>query len=84
MKYTEYFRYVRQRPERGRIKDEWIGRAISHPVAQEIQADGRLCRWAWIEEEAKFLRVILLADQQTIHNAFFDRRFKAEDMTNES
>jgi len=30
----------------------------------------------YIEEEGKYLRVILLDDQKTIHNAFFDRRFK--------
>ena len=29
-----------------------------------------------IPEEGKFLRVILLADGETVHNAFFDRKFK--------
>jgi hypothetical protein len=33
-------------------------------------------KWAWIHEEAKFLRVILLEDAETVHNAFFDRSFK--------
>jgi len=84
MEYTEYFKYVRQRTDRKSIRDEWIRQAMNYPVAQKIQADGRIRRWAWIEEEAKFLRVILLADQQTVHNAFFDRRFKVEGMTDES
>jgi hypothetical protein len=34
--------------------------------------------WKRIEEEGKFLRVILLPDGETVHNAFFDRSFKGE------
>jgi hypothetical protein len=42
-----------------------------------VQADGRIRRWSAIPEaEGKFLRVVLLADGETVHNAFFDRRFK--------
>jgi hypothetical protein len=26
--------------------------------------------------EARYLRVILLPDRETVHNAFFDRRFR--------
>jgi hypothetical protein len=29
-----------------------------------------------VKEEAKWLRVILLADRETVHNAFFDRDFR--------
>ncbi len=32
--------------------------------------------WGWIPEEGKFLRVILLEDGETVHNAFYDRSFK--------
>ncbi|MGH7797952.1 MAG: hypothetical protein ACREQ2_24070 [Candidatus Binatia bacterium] len=57
--------------------EEWILRAIEHPVREEIQQDGRIRRWAQIDEmDGKYLRVILLPDQETIHNAFFDRTFK--------
>jgi hypothetical protein len=28
------------------------------------------------EMENRFLRVVLLADGETVHNAFFDRRFE--------
>ena len=38
--------------------------------------DGRIRRWAYIDAEAKYLRVILLDDGETVHNAFFDRDFK--------
>jgi hypothetical protein len=42
----------------------------------EIQSDGRVRKWAKIPEVGKYLRVILLEDGQTVHNAFFDRSFK--------
>jgi len=42
----------------------------------EVQSDGRIRRWAWVAEEGMFLRVILLEDCETVHNAFFDRSFK--------
>jgi hypothetical protein len=76
MKYTQYFLYTRQRPDRAYIKDEWIDFTIKNPVQTEIQSDGRIRKWARIEEEGKYLRVILLEDGETIHNAFFDKDFK--------
>jgi hypothetical protein len=55
-------------------RDEWIQRVIDHPVKETIQQDGRIRRWAPIEEmDGRFLRVILLPDGETVHNAFFDR-----------
>ena len=67
---------MRRRPDRNIIRDEWISRALQSPVKIHVQADGRIRKWAWIEEEGKYLRVILLEDGQTVHNAFFDRSFK--------
>jgi len=59
------------------IRDEWIERAVKNPVKEKIQADGRIRRWAVIAEmDGKFLRVILLPDGETVHNAFFDRSFE--------
>jgi len=40
-----------------------------------VQSDGRIRKWAWISEKGKFLRVVLLEDGETVHNAFFDRSF---------
>ena len=38
--------------------------------------DGRIRRWIRVPEmENRYLRVILLEDGETVHNAFFDRRF---------
>ncbi len=76
LKTTDYFKHTRNRPDRVRILDEWIEQAIWRPVAEKIQADGRIQRWAFIDVEQKYLRVILLEDGETVHNAFFDRRFK--------
>jgi ribosomal protein L1 len=55
---------------------EWIERAVDQPVKEHVQVDGRIRRWVQIPEmEGKYLRVILLADGETVHNAFFDRSF---------
>jgi hypothetical protein len=77
MQYTPYFLYTRQRHDRKDIKLEWIQYVIDHPSRQEVQADGRLRLWAKIPEaNDKYLRVILLEDRETVHNAFFDRTFR--------
>ena len=58
------------------IQAEWIQRVIDQPVKEVIQQAGRIRRWAPIAEmEGRYLRVILLPDGETVHNAFFDRRF---------
>jgi hypothetical protein len=76
VKTTEYFDTIRLREDRRSIKDEWIERVVEAPTHEEKQADGRIRRWAPIPEmDNRFLRVILLSDGETIHNAFFDRRF---------
>jgi hypothetical protein len=39
--------------------------------------DGRIRRWAQIEAAGgRYLRVVLLEDGETVHNAFFDRGFE--------
>lgn len=58
------------------IKDEWIERALTAPEHEETQDDGRIRRWKRIVEAGdRYLRVIVLADGETVHNAFFDRGF---------
>jgi hypothetical protein len=79
MKSTGYFRFTKLRSDRVAIKDEWILQCVKNPAHQEIQSDGRIRRWAKIDEMGgKFLRVVLLSDGETIHNAFFDRNFKGK------
>lgn len=77
MKTTQYFQYTRLRPDRSFIKEEWINHVLKNPLREEAQSDGRIRRWARIAEmENRILRVILLEDGETVHNAFFDRNFK--------
>jgi hypothetical protein len=77
MKTTQYFLYTRLRPDRTFIKDEWIEQVIKTPLREERQSDGRIRRWARIAEmDNRILRITLLEDGETVHNAFFDRNFK--------
>lgn len=76
MKTTKYFEYMRQRPDRAIIREEWISRVVEHAEHTAGQSDGRIRKWAWIPEAGRHLRVILLPDGQMVHNAFFDRRYK--------
>lgn len=77
MKVTKYFESLKSRPDRAAIEDEWILRVVEFPEREYIQADGRIRRWARIDEAGgKYLRVILLPDRETTHNAFFDRGYK--------
>lgn len=61
VKFTAYFQAMRQRPDRAVIRLERIERVIEQPEKELVQEDGRV------------LRVILLPDRETVHNAFFDR-----------
>lgn len=77
MKTTKYFDSLRDRPDRSLIQNEWIESVISHPEMEFTQDDGRIRLWGKVPEmENRYLRVILLEDRETVHNAFFDRRFK--------
>lgn len=77
MKTTRYFDATRSRPDREPIKDDWILRVMKHPEHEQVQTDRRVRIWARIPEAGnKYLRVVLLADRETVHNAFFDRGFR--------
>ena len=79
VKTTQYFQYTRKRKDRAFIKDEWIKYVIDSPLKIEIQKDGRVKKWAKIKEVDRYLRMILLEDDETVHNAFFDRSFKGKE-----
>jgi hypothetical protein len=77
VKTTRYFAAIRSRADRLTISDSWLKRAIEQPDRSEMQQDGRVRHWIKVPEmENRYLRVILLEDRETVHNAFFDRRFK--------
>ncbi|MBI1737643.1 MAG: hypothetical protein HYR58_00140 [Acidobacteria bacterium] len=76
MKTTRYFReqVLRKRPY---IQLEWCERIVAQPLAKMVQADGRIRFWGAVPEFGqRVLRVVTLADGETLHNAFPDRDFK--------
>ncbi len=75
MKTTEYSEneVLRKRPY---IQREWCERALREFVRREVQPDGRVRYWIYVDVLRRYLRVVALSDGETIHNAFPDRRFK--------
>ncbi len=75
MKTTRYFeeQVLRKRPY---IRREWCERALARPLHREAQADGRVRHWIFIPEIGQYLRVVTLADGETVHNVFPDRNFR--------
>jgi hypothetical protein len=51
---------------------------VERPVKKEVHEGGERVRfWGRVAElDGRFLRVVTLSDERTIHNAFPDRRFK--------
>jgi hypothetical protein len=77
MKETKYFQFRRARPDRESIQDEWIREVMRNPSRSITQDAGRIRLWGNVPEaENRYLRVVLLEDGETVHNAFFDRKFK--------
>ena len=76
-KFTDYFENEVLR-KRAYLKKEWCIRVLESPTKIERQENNRYRYWAPIDEmDGRFLRVVTLEDQITIHNAFLDRGFKS-------
>jgi hypothetical protein len=75
MKTTDYFinSVLVRRPY---LQDEWIESVLMNPIRIEVQPNGRIRYWGLIAEQGKYLRVVVEPDGETVHNAFFDRRFR--------
>jgi hypothetical protein len=82
VKTTRYFdeQVTRKRPY---IETDMCRAVLASPVRRETQADGRIRHWGRIvkpgETRQRFLRVVTLADGETVHNAFFDRNFREDE-----
>ena len=75
IKTTRYFREQVLR-KRSYLRIEWVESVLDNPVRREVQPDGRVRFWGFVEALGKTaLRVITLEDGKTVHNAFPDRRF---------
>jgi hypothetical protein len=81
LKTTRYFeeQVLRKRPY---IQRGWCRDVLATPIRREVQSDGRIRCWGRMvvpgEDRPRFLRVVTLADGETIHNAFFDRNFRED------
>ncbi len=75
MKTTAYFIncVMLRRPY---LKTEWIEYVLANPLRMEIQTNGRIRYWGFIEDLGKYLRIVTEPDGVTVHNAFPDRRFR--------
>jgi hypothetical protein len=75
-RFTEYFESVvlRKRPY---LRRQWCVAVVQNPLRVERQDHNRFRFWARVPELGnRYLRVVTLEDQTTIHNAFPDRGFE--------
>jgi len=80
MNTTRYFREQVLR-KGSYIRVAWCERIVQDPLVREVQPDGRIRHWGVVPElEGRVLRVVTLADGETIHNAFPDRNFRIAPM----
>jgi uncharacterized protein YuzE len=75
MKTAPYF-FTSVMARRPYLRREWIESVLTNPLRAEVHANGCIRRWALIPDMGKYLRVVTEADGETVHNAFFDRRFR--------
>jgi hypothetical protein len=57
------------------IPDEAVLAVMAAPYRVEIQPDGRRRLWGFVPGLNRWLRVVVLEDGETVHNAFLDRSF---------
>jgi hypothetical protein len=72
--YYEFRASVRS--DRRDIEPGYVQRVIDQPTRRDIQADGRFRLWGYVVERQRWLRVIVEPDGETVHNAFWDRKFR--------
>jgi hypothetical protein len=53
-----------------------IRRVIRRPERREVQNDGRIRLWGYAASLGGYLRVVLLSDGETVHNAFLDEDYR--------
>jgi hypothetical protein len=81
MKTTRYFseQVLRKRPY---ISERMCRDVVAAPLRRSAQDDARIRHWGAVEDardrKRRILRVVTLADGETLHNAFFDRDFRKD------
>ena len=77
---TRYFieQVLRKRPY---LTEAMCRSVLAAPIHEVQQGDGRFRVWGEVVDPrdgtTRFLRVVVLEDRLTLHNAFFDRDFVA-------
>ena len=66
---------VIRKADRGWIVSNEIVQALAHPIRTQEQGDGRIRHWPYIPRLKAYIRIVTLADGQTVHNMFKDRGF---------
>ncbi len=61
---------------RGYLDPIEIQRIIRRPERRQVQADGRIRLWGYAASLGGYLRVVLLSDGETVHNAFYDEDYQ--------
>lgn len=71
---TRYFAFdvLPRRPDLDPVE---ISRVISQPIKRVVQLDGRIRLYGEAPSLGCYLRVVLLSDGETVHNAFPDEDF---------
>jgi len=72
---TRYFAFD-VLPRRPYLDALEILRVIRNPGRRVVQADGRIRLFGFSERLGRYLRVVLLSDGETVHNAFADEEFE--------
>lgn len=72
---TRYFAFD-VLPRRPYLDPLEIRRIIASPDARRVQRDGRIRLYGYSETAGTYLRVVLLSDGETVHNAFADDDFE--------
>lgn len=62
-------------PRRPELDPIEIRRVIERPERRVVQADGRIRLYGYSASLESYLRVVLLSDGETVHNAFPDEGF---------
>jgi hypothetical protein len=81
VKTTRYFdeQVSRKRPY---LLPEWFDDFRPKAAKRSVQDDGRIRYWVKItlagETRTRWLRIVCLDDDQTVHNAFLDRDFEEQ------
>jgi hypothetical protein len=63
-------------PRRDYLDPLEIRRIMRRPERREMQNDGRIRLWGSAASLGGYLRVVLLSDGETVHNAFLDEDYR--------